>query len=720
MRRRHQSGRFELRALTAAVLLALGAQAWAQEDQEDQDAGAGQQAEASDPAAPDTSRWRCRNCEFPYGLTGDILFGAGYVSDDFFEFGNYRGLEEQGAFGAFGVDLLYRNENADYLEVRGEKLGIDSRTLAIEGGRQGLYKAWLEYDEIPYFRADDTRTVFLGAGSDNQTLPADWIRSDTTFTMPALEASLRGVDIKHDRETLRLGIAFNRPDPWHYSFDVQRTVKDGNRIKGASFIFRAAELAAPVDLETTRFDARVGFIQDRWELELGYNLSIFDNRNRSVRWENPFLGIFGAELGELAEAPDNTFHQVRLSGSWRQSRWLMVAGQVAVGRMEQDERLLQPSLNPRFSNVGLPVDEFDGEVDTRIANVRITSNLTDRLRAKVQFNYDERDNDSDRASFTQVVSDTFLTGERVNEPFSHERKGVKGTLDYRLFSFLRLSAGAEYEKMERSLQESGDTDTKKYTVEARATPLSRLSLSLKAGREDRDDDIDPTLLGPQENPSLRRFHFAEMERDSLRATADYAILDNLFAGVFFELADEAFEDTEIGLSDGYAESYGLDLSASFSRAVSAHAFIAFENLEGSILGADFIDGAPWKAEQDDDFTTIGFGVDFNELPGKWVRASLDATYAKADGQIRIDKEGETAPPFPELKTRRFTLEAAIERMLHDKWNLRIGYLIGHLTEDDFFRDGVLADTVPTLLSLGEGTPGDTVHVVSAMLRYQFR
>ncbi|MCA1778068.1 MAG: MtrB/PioB family decaheme-associated outer membrane protein, partial [Xanthomonadaceae bacterium] len=460
----------QIRTLAAACLLTAGTSGVAQSE------SATDEAEAA-ASGPDTSEWLCQNCPVFDGLTGSILFGAGYVSDDFFDFGNYRGLEEQGVFGTFGIDLLYRDADARYLGVYGEKLGLDSRTLLIEGGRQSRYDAWLEYDEIAHFRSEDTRTIFLGAGTANQELPADWVRGDTTAGMTRLDTSLRGIDIKQDRKTLRLGfsalglsgLGFNarKEDPWRYRLEVERTKRDGHLIRGASFIFRAAELAAPIDYETTQFDAAVGFVQDRWELELAYNLSLFDNSNRSVRWQNPFLGIFDADVGELAEPPDNRFHQFMLSGSWRQSRWLALAGQVAVGRMEQDEQFLAPSLNARFSSVDLPRSALDGEVNMRIVNLRATSNLTRHLSARLRFHYDERDNDTDRDPFVQVVSDTFLTDERTNEPFSFERTSVKGELDYRFTSFLRLSASAERKKMERDFQEVRDAETDIYTAGAR-------------------------------------------------------------------------------------------------------------------------------------------------------------------------------------------------------------------------------------------------------------
>ena len=702
-------------ALLAAILaMPVAAQG------EESEAEAGDERERSMPEPPDLSRWQCRNCPLVEGWRGSVLIGGGYISDDFFEFGNFRGIEDQGGFAELGADLIYRGSDARYVDIYGERLGLDSRTLRIEGGKQGSYRLSLGWDELNRLHEDDALTPFIGAGSSRQFLPADWVLAGTTGGMTALGQNLRSVNIGSDRNILNLGIEFGGKSPWRYRADFERTSREGNSIRGASFIFRAAELAAPVDYVTTKLDAGIAYVKDRWQLEASYNLSHFDNDNQAVFWENPFTGIFGAQLGQLAEPPDNQFHQFMLSGSWTQSRYLTVAGQVAIGRMDQDENLLQPTVNPNLDNPGLPRASFDGEVNTRIANFRATSNITRDLRARFQFRYDERDNDSSRDPFTQVITDTFVTGEVVNEPFSYDRFSAEATLDYQLFSFLDLSASAERKEMDRTLQEVKETTTDSYTVQARSNPFDRLNLRAEYKFEDRDNDLDPALLGPGVNPDLRRFHFAEKERDAYRFSADYALLENLFAGLYVEVADEDFEDVEIGLSDARAESYGLDLSANFSQHVSAHAFVSFEDLEADIFGADNIDGAVWQASQDDEFRTVGFGFRLDQLPGQWTAASLDLSYASADGDIEIVKRGVDMPEFPRLKTRRFTLEASLERALRKNLGLRFNYLVGKLTEDDFFRDNVAPDTVPTLLSLGELTPDGTVHVISAMLRYRFQ
>lgn len=707
---RHQ--RLQVRAAAFIGLLVFGTPALAQDR-------AASRQEDPETNGPDTSEWICEDCPFAYGLSGSVLFGAGYVSDELFKFGNYRGLEREGIYGAAGVDLRYRAPDARYLDIYGERFGLDSRTLSVEGGRQGRYDLRLEYGEIPYFRANDTRTIFEGAGTANQTLPAGWVRGGTTDEMTTLADSLHDIDIRHKRKTLGLTFEVNRKSPWRYRAHVQQTRKEGNSIQGASFIFRAARLAAPVDHETTRVETTIGYVRDRWQMEAAFHLSRFDNDHRSVRWQNPFAGINGADQGELAQPPHNQFHQFMLSGSWHHSKMLMLSGHVAVGRGEQDEQFLAPTLNTSLASPALPRSNLDGRVDTRIANLRATSNLTDRLRAKLQFHYDERDNSTPADAFVQVVSDTFVTGERLYEPYSYERTSVNATVDYRVASNLKVTASATLKEMERTLQEVENTDTNLYSFKVRAAPVPRLNLKMEVSREERNNDLDPARLGPQVNPDLRRFHFAEKERDSLRLVADLAVRDNLVASVFAEFTDEEFSDTEIGLSKGRVESYGLDVSATFSRHVTAHAFVALESLQADILGADNIEDAPWRARQDDDSRTAGIGLSFGDLPGKWIEGRLDFTYSSADGDIKVEKSG-SAPPFPALETSRMTLEASAERELGEHLNLRFGYLVGKLTEDDFYRDDVEPDTVPNLLGLGEQTPDGTVHVVSVLLRYRFQ
>ena len=105
----HNAWRPLLTALAATgLVLAVGLPVAAQEEAE-----AAETPASNAPEPPDLSRWQCRNCPLVYGWRGSVLFGAGYVSDDYAEFGNYRGLDQQGFYGALGVDLTWRAEDLE-------------------------------------------------------------------------------------------------------------------------------------------------------------------------------------------------------------------------------------------------------------------------------------------------------------------------------------------------------------------------------------------------------------------------------------------------------------------------------------------------------------------------------------------------------------------------------------------------------------------------------
>ena len=673
---------------------------------------------ADTPTRPDTSAWVCELCPFSDGLQGNVAAGPGYVSEDNPDFGNFGGLEEEGAFLALETDLWYRGPDGRYLLVYGDRLGLDSRLLSIEGGQQGSYRLNLEWKETPWIRSDDARAFHIGAGTTDQRLPDGWVTGNTA-DMTLLLPSLRDINVGHQRETLRLGAALSRPGPWRTRVDLEHTEREGTFIKGASFLFTGNEMVAPLDDETTRVEAAVGYVRDTWQLETAYQVSLYESNNRSVRWDNPFPTFNGNERGELSLPPDNEFHQVVVSGYWRPSRSLNMAGQFAAGRATQDDTFLAPTLNPNLSVAALPAMSLDGKVDTRIANFRINGHFTDRLRGRALFRYDERDNKTPQYEVSTVVTDTFATGPFLTQPYSFTRRTLEGALDYRVNRDVSLTASVRRQDTDRDFQEVSETTTDVFSLSARANPTQRLTVRARASRESRSNDLDPALLDPFENPSLRRYHFAERDRDLFRVAADFALTSRWTTGAFVEFAEERYDDVHIGLSEASDRVIGLDLSAALARRINASAFVTLESLDAEILGADNIIGQTWRATTDDEFLTAGFSVEFGELPGRWMDARLRFTYAQANGDIEIEKRDE-APEFPELKTRRFLLEADIERELGENLSLNVGYILARAREDDFYRDNVGPDTMPNFISLGQVSPDRTVHVVRAMLRYRFR
>jgi hypothetical protein len=150
-------------------------------------------AAASASAQVDTSQWKCTSCPYPKGTTGSVDAGVGYVSDTSKKFGDYTGLDEKGAFLVLGGNVSQRGENGYFADLWGADLGLDSRQLFGQAGREGLYSLNFGYSEIPRHLTDGARTPFGGTGGSTLTLPPGFPAADTA-SMP-LAGTLQPVDI---------------------------------------------------------------------------------------------------------------------------------------------------------------------------------------------------------------------------------------------------------------------------------------------------------------------------------------------------------------------------------------------------------------------------------------------------------------------------------------------------------------------------------------------
>ena len=128
----------------------------------------------------DTSQWKCESCPFPKGTTGRVDVGVGSVSDDEPRFGDYTGLDRDGAHALVAGAVTVRGDGGYYADLASG--GADqrfTRTFGARAGREGLYQLDLNYVDIPRHLSEGARTPFGGIGSDRLTLPAGFAASST-------------------------------------------------------------------------------------------------------------------------------------------------------------------------------------------------------------------------------------------------------------------------------------------------------------------------------------------------------------------------------------------------------------------------------------------------------------------------------------------------------------------------------------------------------------
>ena len=668
------------------------------------------------PADVDTSGWRCQLCAPANGWEIDAEFGAGYVADDEFYFGDYTGLEDKGSYLIGDVFARYWSRHGDQLRIDGYRLGQDSRAISVKTGRQGLYTLRASYQGIPVRQYDTTVTPYRGNGSDQLTLPADWVHAPTTQGMTQLNGALQDVKIKQNWDIYTAGLTLTPARHWRYDVDYRRTERDGQDIYAGSFFFNTAQFTRPIDYHTDEVEAKLGYTAENWQLGLGYNGSYFDNAHNSLTWDNAYTA---GSTGQLALPPDNQAHQFTLSGSVLLPAKTTVNGHVSLGRMTQNEDLLPyTTLDPSLS----PGGSADGKVDTTNVDLRAVSSPIDKFTFEGQFRYNQRDNKTPEKTYDYVVTDTDfgIQPEPVkNVAYDYERYDYTLGGEYRIDSRTRLHADIDHENFKRSDQERNDTRTDRISTRLDVRPIEIADMNFEIYNERRDgSDYNPITDVPNpQNPLMRLYNMADRDRNGIKSYLSVLAGERVSFGVDVEASKDEYNNSPLGLEESTYTGFGFDISWLLARDITSYATTHWEQSKSTQSNSQDYSTADWTGDTNDKFFTGTLGLKY---PGiiRNLGANIEYTYAKSTGQISNDTGG-LESDFPTLETRFHQVKLGLDYPYSKTLSLKLGYLFQKYNSDDWALDGVSPDTVPHLLSLGADPQNYSNHVVFIGVKYLF-
>ncbi len=669
----------------------------------------------------DTSRWLCSLCIYPLGWFGTLDFGPGYVGDSSLKFGDYRGLEEKGLFLSLDGNTHYRDNDGRYFDLYARNLAIDSRQLELRGGRQGRLELRLGYREIPKYRGYGTQTPFLGVGSGELTLPADWVRAPVTAGMSSLDQSLHDTPLKTSRKTLDAGLTLKFAVKWSYRLDFEHQKKEGTRPFGAGlFTINTTQFPAPVDYTTNQFDMALEYAGERSKLSLGFTGSAFDNGTSAVTWINPFLSGPGTESFRADLAPDNEYYQFNLTGAFAPTPRLRVSGRAAIGRMKQDDPLLPYSINPLYSDWPLPRASLDGKIDTSTLNLagKLTARMARRLNLVARIKRDERDNKTAVDLWTPVITDLVPKPERPNRPFSFKHDKYELELRWRARNRIRLTGGIRQNNIERSLQSVEETRERTYWGELKLNPWAVAQLRVKLENSVRD--ASPyTLLddgGPIENPLMRKFNLAERDRNGAIIELDLSPLERLGISLSYFSAEDEYSTSVVGLQESEEQTLSLDLNYAINSKMSIYAFYNQQDIDSELSSVEGNTGLPWNATTDDSITTLGVG--FNGKISEKVSFGFDWVSSDATGRV-LTETGRGEDPFPVLRSDLRNARVHLSYALSDQWGMKIYAEHEKYDSEDWYVDELGPDSLMAVLTLGAVLPDYSVTVLRVLASYKF-
>jgi MtrB/PioB family decaheme-associated outer membrane protein len=698
-----------------AVLVGAGAPAQAQEVPP----APAQEA----PAAPDTSKWACSKCPFPKGYRAEAQLGGGYVDEASAKFGDYTGLDDEGGYVVAGAEGGVALESGYRLEYALRDLGLDSRSAAIEGGKQGSYEFGLSYDGIPHTISDTGETIFSGIGSRDLALPGDWVRAGSTDGMTQLDATLRNVEEGYDRDRYGLFGRFSLGAGWTVALDYKRDERSGTRHKYASFGSAAMEVLRPIDDATDRFNASVRYQGAAWFAQAGYYGSVYDSQAESFRFDNPFTGPAGSEAGAMALEPDNSYNEFALSAGWYglPGDTAVTVG-AAMGQGTQDSGFVGYTLNPAIATDALPFANLDGEVSVTRADLTVSARPIDRLRLRGAVTYDERDNDSRQGTFTSIVhTDLFPVGDdRVNPVYGFERTRAYGSADYAVYDDLTVGVGGEWRQTDRTgtRQEVMSEELLDGYGRAQFRPSGWLGFVVKGGIEERDPDFYDGQLGLAaygQNPLMRKYNQAYRYRAYGELLADVAVGSLPVAlGMSVYYGDDSYLQSELGLVAGLNRRFGVDLNWTVNEKISAYASATREKIDSKTKNSSVFGWPDWRGVVQDDYETYGAGVTAR-LTDKF-RINLDYTFG--DGETHQTIYGAGAGNFPAADSQLSSLKADVSYGLSPRADLVFSWWYESLETRDWQFQSEPA-VLPTLLGLGVDPYNYDVNYVTLSLRYRF-
>jgi MtrB/PioB family decaheme-associated outer membrane protein len=531
-----------------------------------------------------------------------------------------------------------------------------------------------------------------------------------------LDSTLQPVDLGFKRKRLDVGATLLGSAGWSYALDVRHIVRDGTRRGAGSFFSNASQFAAPVDDVTDQIDASVSYASRRLQATLAYHASLYRSGPEALTWQNPFTPVVpGADAGQLALAPDNEFHQLSASVGYDITPAVRASGELAVGRMTQDAPFLAPTLNPNLV-VALPAGSLHGKVNTLDATVRLTADVTPRLRVSAAAIHNERDNDTPIIEIPAVSTDMFLGATPVsNTPYSFKRDRVKVSGDLRGLGPIKLAAGAEYDVVDRARQETDETREATVWARAGAQVRENLSLTVKAAHAERDNSGYGVVASvqPPENPLLRKYNQADRRRDSGGVRADLGIGKSASVGVAIDAAADDYTDSPVGLTEARSAGVTVDGSVAVSEETRLHAFAQAERIRSDQTGSQQFAAADWRARTKDSIDVVGAGITHSALKGK-LELGADLAFSRMRTDIRVD-----GSPFPTAKTSIDSLKLRAAWQLKERVSLLASWWYERYDAKDWRLDGVLPATVPNLLALGEQPPTFHVNVLRLALRYGF-
>jgi len=672
----------------------------------------------ADAPAPDTSAWKCSQCPFFEGYSGDAEAGAVYPNGANFSYGRYTGLDESKLYPELDATGQYRaadGTNASYdLEHVGLPYGGGNATF----GHEGRYDLKAEYDLQPTRLFETGATPYLGVGGGNLTLPGSWVAAGSTGGMSALPATLAPLKLEYDRRTAALIGSFNASSAWAFHAELRHDEKDGTGLIGGSFLTEAVQLPQPIDYVTDTFEAGVRWTGRRASIRLTYTGSWFKDNTDSLTFANPYLPLVpGSTQGQLSLPPDNNLQQLALNGTvpldWRATSLNFAA---SLGTLRQNASFLPYST---LAGSTAPASgSLDGNVHLSHYSLAVASLPLPKLSVRGAATYDGRDDHTSPMTLGYIVTDTYPGPSAVTPRYSVDRTRLDGSADYAVTHWVSAGIGGRYlDTYYWPNAVVGQTRDTESWGRATFTPLASLTFMLKGGNGSRTTSaFNAAALPPGENPQIAAYNYAPRDRVFYELTGSWAVTAALSWSLEGFLANDDYRLSQLGLQSVEVRRAATTFTWTPRESLSAYLSGGYQRLASLQNGYTGSASAPWLVTQGERFWNVAAG-------GQWViskrwTSALDYLHAPSYYDTETQVSGLTQP-FPQNSTRLDHIRLDLRYQWTGALQMHLLFIHEKYDSSDWALENVGPSTVANLLAFGVQPLNHDVNLIALTARYQF-
>jgi MtrB/PioB family decaheme-associated outer membrane protein len=368
------------------------------------------------------------------------------------KFLDYRDVPSKALVQALVLDYTPA-DNYRRFEIGANDVGLLDQTIVAHAKQPGLFDVQLRWDRIPHTFSTDGRSLLTEISPGVYTLPTP--RPDTAaFNRAPFIDPIRSM-----WDPVKLAIGVTPSKQWDFKAEYTRIGKSGDRPMGQAFGGagnNASEILEPIDQTIHDLKLSQSYAQERFQLVATYDLSVFHNGIKSVTSDNPLnttdTPAAGAARGRTALAPDNLANTVVANGGLNLGFHTRVTGSAAMSWWRQNDAFVPVTTNSAIVDPRIAQEptSLGGSATTANFAGSVTSRPTSYLTLSARYrSYDFHDRATTSILPIIIVNDRSVSPADTARRDPFTRRNADVSGTWRILEPLSLTAGYAWEQMSR-------------------------------------------------------------------------------------------------------------------------------------------------------------------------------------------------------------------------------------------------------------------------------